>query len=156
MTAFRQNSALDAAPNPSCYLYRMPIPHPLPGAVLLGHGSSAPGAAAEIKSLVAALSLAEPEWRFAHAFLNQEPSLETAVASLAKAGCSVIRVLPLLVFTGKHVLEDIPNEIARLREIHPFIVFEIEPYLSRLSGFSSLVLEGLRADVIEDSTEGRA
>ena len=131
----------------SCYLCGMPIPHPLPGAVLLGHGSSAPGAEAEIKALVAALSLAEPEWRFAHAFLNQEPSLEIAVGALAKAGCSVIRVLPLLVFTGKHVAEDIPNEIERLREIHPFIHFELEPHLSRLPGFSGVVLEGLRADV---------
>lgn len=134
----------------------MPIPHPLPGAVLLGHGSSAPGAEAEIRALVAALSLAEPEWRFAHAFLNQEPSLEAAVGGLAKAGCSVIRVLPLLVFTGKHVREDIPNEIERLRGIHPFIHFELEPYLSRLPGFSSLVLEGLRADAWEIPSEGGA
>jgi sirohydrochlorin cobaltochelatase len=125
----------------------------MPGAVVLGHGSREPGAEAEIRSLVAALSLAEPEWRFAHAFLNQEPSLETAVAGLARAGCSVIRVLPLLVFTGKHVLEDIPNEVERLRSLHPFIVFEIEPYLSRLSGFTGLVLEGLRADVLDNPAE---
>jgi sirohydrochlorin cobaltochelatase len=124
----------------------MPIPHPLPGAVLLGHGSSVPGVEDEIRALTAALTLAEPEWRFAPAFLNREPSLEAAVNDLARAGCSIIRVLPLLVFTGKHVLEDIPREIERLREIHPFVTFELEPWLSRLPGFAGLVLEGLRAD----------
>jgi sirohydrochlorin cobaltochelatase len=127
----------------------MPIPHPLPGAVLLGHGSREPGTVTEIIALEAELAAAAPEWRFTHAFLNQEPGLEAAVETLAKARCTLIRVIPLLVFTGKHLLEDIPNEIERLRGLYPFFDFELEPYLSRLPGFSGMLLGALGIDDIQ-------
>jgi sirohydrochlorin cobaltochelatase len=114
------------------------------GAVLLGHGSREPGTQAEIQALKAKLASAAPEWRFAHAFLNQEPMLETAVRELVHAGCSRIRVLPLLVFTGKHILEDVPREIERLQALHPAVHFEREPHLFQLPGFSALLTDVLK------------
>ena len=117
----------------------------LSGAVLLGHGSREPGTLAEILALKAELASAAPEWRFAHAFLNQEPSIATAVDALAAAGCTAIRVLPLLVFTGKHILEDVPGEIDRLREVYPAIRFERTPHLFKLPGFPALFTNALKA-----------
>jgi sirohydrochlorin cobaltochelatase len=116
----------------------------LSGAVLLGHGSREPGALDEIQALRTELASASPEWRFTHAFLNQEPTLETAVSGLVSAGCSRIRVLPLLVFTGKHLLEDVPREIERLQGLHPGVHFERAPHLFNLSGFSALLTEALK------------
>ena len=124
----------------------MPIPHPLPGAVLLGHGSREPGTLAEIIALESELASTAPDWHFTHAFLNQEPGLEAAVEKLAKARCTLIRVIPLLVFTGKHILEDIPAEIERLRALYPFFDFELEPHLSRLPGFTGILLDALSID----------
>jgi sirohydrochlorin cobaltochelatase len=122
----------------------------LSGAVLLGHGSREPGALDEIRALRAELASASPDWRFTHAFLNQEPTLETAVAGLVDAGCSRIRVLPLLVFTGKHVLEDVPREIERLQGLYPRVHFERAPHLFRLPGFSALITAVLK----ESASEG--
>ena len=116
----------------------------LSGAVLLGHGSREPGTEAEIKALTQELASASPDWRFAHAFLNQEPVLETAVTKLIQAGCSRIRVMPLLVFTGKHILEDVPREIERLQALHPTVHFEREPHLFKLPGFSALLTDVLK------------
>jgi sirohydrochlorin cobaltochelatase len=113
------------------------------GAILLGHGSREPGTEAEIKDLCASLAAAAPGFRFAHAFLNQEPKLEAAVATLANAGCKNIRVLPLLVFTGRHIIEDVPAEIARLRALRPALSLELDPYLFRLPGFSDLLARTL-------------
>ena len=116
----------------------------LSGAVLLGHGSREPGTQAEIQALKADLAATAPDWRITHAFLNQEPTLEAAVAELANAGCARIRILPLLVFTGKHILEDVPREIARLQALHPTVHFECEPHLFRLPGFSALLTDALK------------
>ncbi len=119
---------------------------PIYGAVLLGHGSREPGTEAEIKALCATLASATPDRRFAYAFLNQEPKLEPAVDRLVDAGCTVIRVLPLLVFIGRHMIDDVPAELDRLRARHPGVTFELEPYLYRLPGFADLIAKTLNAD----------
>ena len=119
---------------------------PLSAAVLLGHGSREPGTEVEIRNLAAEMGATSPEWRLTHAFLNQEPKLDSAVAALAAEGVLRIKVLPLLVFTGKHILEDVPQEIETLRARHPSIQFELAPHLSRLSGFTGII-----ADVLKES-----
>ena len=117
----------------------------LPGVILLGHGSREPEAESEIRDLCAALSKSKPGWRFEHAFLNQEPQLDQAVEALISLGCNRIQVLPLLVFKGKHILEDIPNAVENLRTQHPEIVFQLKPHLSRLPGFKDLILKELNS-----------
>lgn len=86
---------------------------------------------------------ASPETRFEHAFLNQEPSLAAAVDLLVKEGCDTIRVMPLLVFTGKHLLEDVPSEIARLQALYPHVRLERTSHLFRLPGFPELLTASL-------------
>lgn len=138
----------------SCILPRFiifPIQLPLPsmispvlqGAVLLGHGSREPGTEAEIRELADTLRHAAPAWHFTHAFLNQEPKLDGAVEALAREGCRTIRVLPLLVFTGRHMLEDVPAEITRLRALHPETDIRLERHLYRLPGFAALLAQTL-------------
>ncbi len=122
-----------------------PQPPASPGAILLGHGSREPGTEAEIRELCDKLAAADPPRRFEHAFLNQEPRLETAAARLVAAGCTSIRVLPLLVFIGRHMIEDVPAELDRLRALHPAVTFTLEPYLFRQPGFAPLIADTLRA-----------
>lgn len=123
----------------------MPASSPvISGAVLLGHGSREPGTVTEIQALCAQLAFDLPDWRFAHAFLNQEPRIADAAETLVAGGCTRIRVLPLLVFTGRHMIEDVPAEIEKLRKLHPGIVFSLDPYLFRLHGFSGLLAEALK------------
>ena len=126
----------------STYLSPMPFPAPI-GVVLLGHGSQEPATADEMKSLRDALGAQLADHRFTHAFLNQEPRLEAAIERLVGAGCPVVRVLPLLVFTGRHMMHDVPAEIERLRALHPGTTLEIEPHLFRLPGFSALLARTL-------------
>ncbi len=122
----------------------------LQGAILLAHGSSEPEAAAEILDLCQTLSQAKPNRRFEAAFLNQEPKLDSAVSALISLGCRRIQILPLLVFRGKHVLEDIPKNVEILRVKHPEILFELKPYLSRLPDFKDLILNELDRQSSDD------
>jgi sirohydrochlorin ferrochelatase len=117
----------------------------LSGVVLLGHGSREPRTACELRTLADQLTAASPESRFEIAFLNQEPVLQTAVDTLVESGCTSIRILPLLVFVGKHILEDVPAEIQRLQEQYPHVRFEREPHLFRLPGFSALLTAVLKS-----------
>jgi sirohydrochlorin cobaltochelatase len=123
------------------YLFHMsPAGSPSPvGVVLLGHGSQEPGTADEMRDLRDQLGASLPDHRVAHAFLNQDPRLESAVEKLIAEGCGAIRVLPLLVFTGRHMSKDAPAEIERLRARHPSVRIDLEPYLFRLPGFSALL-----------------
>ena len=115
----------------------------LPGVILLAHGSSEPEAAEEIRELCKELSTMKPQWRFTEAFLNQEPKLTAALEALILKGCDSITVLPLLVFKGKHTLEDIPNQVEALRFQHPGLTIRLESHLSRLSGFREVLLQTL-------------
>jgi sirohydrochlorin cobaltochelatase len=119
------------------------MPSPLHGVILLGHGSREPGTENEIRELCVQMAAKSPDHRFAHAFLNQEPKLAAAVDELLAAGCAGIRVLPLLVFTGRHMIEDVPAEVARLRALHPTITIDLESHLFRLPGFRDLLLRAL-------------
>lgn len=113
------------------------------GVILLGHGSREPGTVSEIKDLGRRMAEGSPETRFEHAFLNQEPSLAAAVETLVKEGCDTIRVMPLLVFVGKHLLEDVPSEIERLQALYPHVRLERTSHLFRLPGFPELLTAAL-------------
>lgn len=113
------------------------------GVILLGHGSREPGTTAEITALCDQLAALMPGVRVAHAFLNQEPRLDDAAAALAAAGCTHVRVLPLLVFIGRHMIEDVPTALDRLRALHAGVEFALDPYLFRQPGFAGLLASSL-------------
>jgi len=115
----------------------------LPGVILLAHGSPDPEAAQETHELRDALSALRPDWRFDVAFLNHEPKLDHAVESLMTMGCTHIRILPLLVFKGKHLREDIPALVSTLRSRLPKLPLELQPHLSQLPGFREILLRTL-------------
>lgn len=135
----------------------MPSPA-LHGVILLGHGSREPATETEIRELSADLSArfagAPPARRVAHAFLNQEPRLETAAEALVAAGCTRVRIVPLLVFTGRHLIDDVPAALDALRARHPGVVFSLTPHLYRLPGFSDLIAETANTAEAADSTNG--
>src|SRR5690606_32419865 len=131
-------------------------PVPFSGVVLLGHGSREPGTEAEIRELCATLAADRPDMRFRHAFLNQEPRLETAVDALVEAGSTHLIILPLLVFTGRHMIDDVPEALERLRTRHATVTFRLEPHLFRLPGFSGLIAQTLNRTAVSPSQERSA
>ena len=118
----------------------------LPGVILLAHGSREPETEIELRELCRNLAESKKDSRFEIAFLNQEPKLDQALDSLVSQGCAQVRILPLLVFTGRHLREDIPNQINELRSKHANVNIELEPHLYRLSGFANLLLPLISKD----------
>lgn len=97
--------------------------------ILLGHGSKAPEALEEMRELAVKLqALCEskdpgrPGTQVRPAFLTlAHPDLAAAVREAALAGAGEIRVLPLFFFSGRHVQEDVPRQVAEAQAAHPGI-----------------------------------
>jgi sirohydrochlorin cobaltochelatase len=108
--------------------------------ILLAHGSRAPETFEEMRELARNLQAGHAESRVLAAFLGMlQPDLPTAVSEAAAAGASEIRVLPLFLFSGKHVQEDIPRLVAQAQASHPGIRIELLAAAGRHPDFTGFV-----------------
>ncbi|MHB8793681.1 MAG: precorrin-8X methylmutase [Thermoleophilia bacterium] len=89
------------------------------GVVVLGHGSRAPGAL-EVLNWVAE-QLAERLMMpvMAASLQFNKPSLDDSCRELVAAGARRVVVAPYFLFTGNHMMKDIPEILDRLREELP-------------------------------------
>ena len=58
-----------------------------------------------------------------------EPSIPEAIRSCIRQGASVVTVLPYFLSAGRHVYEDIPNEVQIVRNEFPMLRIEITPHI---------------------------
>ncbi|MEW9108107.1 MAG: sirohydrochlorin chelatase [Cytobacillus gottheilii] len=55
---------------------------------------------------------------------NASPSISEAVAACVEKGASEIMVMPVLLLAGIHGKEDIPEEIEKMKECYPHMLFQ--------------------------------
>ena len=114
--------------------------------IVLGHGSRAPEATETLAAVTAMVREKTNYDQVAYASLQlSEPDLASVVQELADAGMKRILVAPFLIATGQHVKEDIPNELAALREKHP----DVEMHLGSPLGADKRLAEILQDRVAE-------
>ena len=98
---------------------------------------------------------AESNERFAAiecAFLElAEPSIPDGLARLIADGAAHITVLPYFLSAGRHVAEDIPEEVEGVQAAHPDVHIEIAPYLG-----TSEVMPRLLLTMLGDSAAASA
>jgi sirohydrochlorin cobaltochelatase len=74
------------------------------------------------------------------------PTLEEAVAALVGEGATRIRVVPVFLAAGGHIITDLPRMLARLRSRHPEAVIEVDAPI----GEQPRVIEAIAAAICED------
>jgi len=90
-----------------------------PAFLVVAHGSREKPAQEEFKRLVGKYRKRHPGWKIAHAFLElARPSIPDALETLA-AGSDDLYVLPLFLFTAKHVRKHIPEILETFRKSRP-------------------------------------
>jgi sirohydrochlorin cobaltochelatase len=95
----------------------------LAGVLIVGHGSRDPRANAEFEELVAAYRLMRPDLNIGHGYVEiANPSLSTSLRELARQNERVV-VVPLFLFGGGHLKNDIPLALAQARHEHPDVQF---------------------------------
>jgi sirohydrochlorin cobaltochelatase len=110
--------------------------------ILLAHGSRTPETLEEMKDLASRTEalVAGRGYRVLGAFLSlTPPDLPQAVSRAAALGAREIRILPLFLFSGKHVLGDIPDQVEALRKSHPDLLLELRDPIGQHPDFANFL-----------------
>ena len=94
------------------------------GVVVLAHGSKVRSGNEGLFKIVEMLRSME-KWDMVEACFLQlaKPGLTEAVDDIVGRGAKRVVVMPLLLFSGNHVLKDIPEEIEKERKKYPEVEF---------------------------------
>ncbi len=111
--------------------------------LVVAHGSRRGASNDEVRRLTDALRSRATAFEWVEcAFLElAEPSIPGGLESLVERGAREIVVLPYFLSAGRHVVEDIPGEIADVATRHPAVRIRQAAYLGDSAGIVSLMLE---------------
>lgn len=103
--------------------------------LIIAHGSRRASSNQEVTDLAKQLqeSLHDQYSTVTTAFLElAEPSIPMALHACAKLGATEITVLPYFLSAGRHVVEDVPNEVNHFREQKRDISVEILQHIGSM------------------------
>lgn len=113
---------------------------PLTGVVLFAHGSRDPQWRTPVEAIAAQVHAIEPAALVTCAYLELcEPSLPTAMDTLASAGVQRIRILPVFFGMGKHAREDLPLLVQQWSVTHPDTAIDILPAAGEHAALTDLL-----------------
>jgi sirohydrochlorin ferrochelatase len=69
------------------------------------------------------------------------PSIPDGIQCCIDRGADEVVVLPYFLSAGRHVAEDIPNDVKGKQDEHPNINIRIAPYIGGLDGIAGLMLQ---------------
>ena len=72
-----------------------------------------------------------------------EPSFYMALNSAIGKNCTKIKIFPYFLAAGKHVMQDIPNEIKKFKKLYPQIEFILLPHIGKCNGIESMIISNL-------------
>lgn len=112
--------------------------------LVIAHGSRRAESNDEIRELTRLLAeRAGSDYAIVRcAFLElAEPSIPDGIEQCIRDGAGEVVVLPYFLSAGRHVAQDIPNEVRGKQDEYPHITIRIAPYLGANAGIADLLLE---------------
>jgi sirohydrochlorin ferrochelatase len=111
--------------------------------LLVAHGSRRAASNDEVRDLTR--QLREVGGSFQHvacAFLElAEPSIPDGLRAAIAAGADEVVVLPYFLSAGRHVVTDIPAEVAVVQAEYPDVSIRVAPYLGAADGVVQILLQ---------------
>jgi len=119
------------------------------GVIVLAHGSKVKSGNEGLFKVVEMLR-AMGKWDMVDACFLQlaKPGLSEGVKTIVEKGAEKLVVMPLLLFSGNHVLKDIPDEIENEKSKYP----EVEFFYARNLGADERIAQ-IAADRIDEATK---
>lgn len=116
------------------------------GVLILAHGSKRQETERILQSLTDKVKAKTGESLVHSAYLQfSEQNLEAGVAHLVKNGARSIKVVPLFLFDGVHVTEDIPNELTAIREKYKDVDIRMSGHLGDDDRIADIIVDRIRS-----------
>lgn len=111
--------------------------------LLVAHGSRREASNDEIRALTERLRAAAGNFDYIGcAFLElAEPSIPGGLRQAISEGANEVVVVPYFLSAGRHVMMDIPAEIAGVQEEYPSVEIHLAPYLGAAEGVVGLLMQ---------------
>lgn len=114
--------------------------------ILVGHGSRRDEANDALIGLCKLVEKKRPASLITHAFLQfAKPSLEEAIENLAGQGIIEVTIVPVFLYEGIHIREDIPEILASEADKHPDMRLILAPVLGIDERMAEIVLDRVDA-----------
>ncbi len=112
--------------------------------LIIAHGSRRQASNEEVRNLASRIaSKTSKQFDIVQsAFLElAEPSIPGGIQKCIEQGAKQIIVLPYFLSAGRHVAEDVPNEVAASRDQYPEVDIHIASYLGDIDAIADLMVE---------------
>jgi len=110
--------------------------------IILGHGSKNKDSTREQLQLINLLKKNMPEYTIKSAYLQLcDPTIDVVIQQLLSEGYIQIIIVPLLLFAGNHVQQDIPQLIAKYREQYADVDFILTKHLGADDKLARIVMD---------------
>lgn len=112
------------------------------GILILAHGSKRQETEKTLNSLVEKVKAKTGEKLVYPVYLQfSEPNLEMGIAQLADSGATHIKIVPMFLFDGVHVTQDIPGELEVIRAKYPKIDIRLSKHLGDDDRIADIIVE---------------
>ena len=120
--------------------------------IVLSHGSKVASGNDGLFKIVEMLKISN-KWDSVEAGFLQlaEPNLKQVIEKVVKEGSRRVVVIPLLLFSGSHVVKDIPREIDEQRKVYPDVEFLFAKNLGADERIAQIASDRIN-DVLRDSS----
>ena len=111
--------------------------------LVVAHGSRRESSNHEVEILAKKLALLASEFdSVSAAFLEMaEPNIKTGLNKLIEQGANEIIVLPYFLAAGRHVVEDVPEDIETVKAEHPDVKIQVSEHFGAVNEVPGLLLK---------------
>jgi len=112
------------------------------GLLIIAHGSRRESSNNEVRTLTESIKTrVDSQFNIVDcAFLElAEPSIPDGIALCIQQGATEVIVMPYFLSAGRHVIEDIPEEVSKAQNNYPDVSITIADYLGSMAGIPDLI-----------------
>jgi len=111
--------------------------------LLIAHGSRRQTSNDEVRQLAAKMNQMDHAFdQVSCAFLElAEPLIPEGIRAVIDQGATEIVILPYFLSAGRHVVQDVPNDVEKVQHEHPEVNIIIAPYLGSATSIADVVLQ---------------
>jgi sirohydrochlorin ferrochelatase len=116
------------------------------GILILAHGSRRQETEEILNSLVEKVKLKTGEKHVYPAFLQfSEQNLEKGIDLLVEKGVNSIKIMPMFLFDGVHVTQDIPKELNEINAKYPEIRIKMSRHIGDDDKLADIIVERINS-----------